>query len=103
MEGEKAADRGRGGKSAEAGDDVAAGFRQLLGELVERVLDRGPELLQRGTVVRPRRQAGVDGVGQLPRQVGPEPAQRPGAAADRAGGGGRGGAAVRVLAGPALV
>ena len=51
-QGEEAADRSRGGERAEAGDEaVAAGAGQVVGELVERVLDRGAELLQRGAVV----------------------------------------------------
>src|SRR3954468_17827648 len=103
MEGEEAAERGRGGKGAKAGDDVAAGLRYVLGQLVKRVLDCGAELLQRGTVVGARRQAGVDGVGQLTRQGGTKAAQRPGATADGAGRGGRSGAPVRVFAAPALV
>ena len=48
-------------------------------------------------------QAGVDRVAELARQVGTEPAQRAQAAADRARRRRRGGAAVRVLAAPALV
>src|SRR4051812_959416 len=103
MQGEEAAERGRRGEGTEPSEDVPARFRQVIGKLVERVLDRGAELLQRGTMVRARREAGVEGVGQLAGQVGAKPAQRPGAAADRAGGGGRGGAAKRVVAAPALV
>ena len=54
-------------------------------------------------MVGPRRQAGVDRVGQLAGQVGAQATQAAGAAADRPRGGGGVGAAVRVLAAPALV
>ena len=75
----------------------------MVAHLLQRVLDRRAQLLQRGAVVGAGREAGVDRVGQLARQVGAEAAQRPVAAADRPRGGGGGGAAVRVFAAPALV
>src|SRR3954469_19694088 len=103
VEGEEAAEGRGGGEGAEAGEDVAAGVGQMVGELLERVLDRGAEQLQRGPVARPRRQAGVDRVGQLARQVGAEAPQSPGAAADRAGGGGGGGGAGGGFGAPGLV
>ena len=75
----------------------------LLGQEVERVLDRAAELLQRGPVVGTGSEAGVDLGGQLARQVGAQATQRPGTVADRPRGRRRALAAVRVFAAPALV
>src|SRR4051794_41298954 len=78
VEGEEAAEGGCRGEGAEAGEEAAVAGGQAVGELVERLLDRGAELLQRGTVIRARREAGVDGVGQLAGQVGTQAAQAAG-------------------------
>src|SRR3954463_21391 len=91
VEGEEAAEGGGGGEGADAGDDVAGGGGKAVGQLVERILDRGAERLEGGPVVGPRRQAGIDRLRQLTGQVGAEPAQAAGAGADCARGRGRGG------------
>jgi hypothetical protein len=102
-EDEEGADGGGEPDRPEPEADVGGTWVLVVGEVVERFLDRGPQFLERGPVVRPRVEAGVDLRGQLARQVGAQAVQRAGAAADRAGGGGRVAAPVRVLAAPSLV
>ena len=75
----------------------------MVGEQVERVLDRVAHFLERRAAVGARVEAGVDLLGELARQVGTEAVQGAGAAADRAHGGDRVAAPVRVFAAPALV
>ncbi len=76
---------------------------QIVGEVVERILDRAAELLQGGAARGAGLQGGVDRVAELAGQVGTEAAQRARSAADRARRRGGRRAAIRVLAAPALV
>src|SRR6267154_6867753 len=65
----------RGGRGdAEPHPQRAGGLAGVLGEVVERVLDRGAEILQRRAGGGARVEAGIDRVGQLARQVGAEAA-----------------------------
>ncbi len=96
-------ERGGDAERGEARGETAAQRPRLVGEQLQRVLDRVAQLLQRGPVFGTGSEAGVDRLGQLAGQVRPQAAQRPGAGADRPRGRGRAGAPVRVLAAPALV
>src|SRR3954465_2820230 len=94
--------RGEGEGAQSSAEMTALGPLRVVGELVEAVLDRGAEFLQREPPAGARREAAVDRLGQLAGQVRAQPAQRPGAVADRPRSCRRVGAAVRVLAAPAL-
>ena len=76
---EQCADHGGEPDRAEPEPDVRGPRVVVFGELVERVLDRRAQLLERRAVAGTGVEAGVDLLGQLARQVGAAAPQRAGA------------------------
>src|SRR3954452_6873974 len=77
------AEDGRGCNRAESQGQRALATRRVLGEPVERAVDRLAQLLERQPAIRAWLQAAIERVAELARQVGTEPSQRPHAGADR--------------------
>src|ERR1044072_671899 len=75
----------------------------MVGELIERIRDRGSELLEWRAAPRAGVKAGIDGGGQLGGKVGAKPTQRPYPGADRPCCRRRRRAPVRMVAAPALI
>src|ERR1044072_9981096 len=83
--GEPGAQHHRGGYGASPESKRRMGVGQVCGEVIERALDRVPQLLQAGPARGPGQQGGVDRVAELAGKVGTQASQRARPGAARAG------------------